>query len=63
MITSPGQSEADRPGPKKLIDSVVETGRTEDVASSVSIAESDTLNLVENHFENHHHQGKNGVES
>lgn len=63
MITSPDQSEADRPRPKDLHDNVIETGRTEDAASSVSIAESDTLYLVENHFENLHDQGENGVES
>lgn len=60
-MTLQSQSEAGGPGPKDLHESVIETGRTEDLASSVSIAKSSTLNLVENRFENLHGQGETAL--
>lgn len=61
-IPSPGEPEADPPGKKDIHDSAIEVGSTEDVASSVGVAESDTINLLESRFENLHDQGESGFQ-
>lgn len=59
-IISPCQPKADRPGTNDVHDSAIETGSPEDVASSVTVDESDTINLPGNNLENFLDQGENG---
>lgn len=58
--TSPGQLEAARLEENDIHDSAIETGSIEDVVSSVTVDESDMINLSGNNPENPHDQGENG---
>ena len=57
-ITSPVQSETDHPGKNDVHNGAIETGSTEDVASSMHVDDSDRTNLLEKCLESLHEQGE-----